>query len=46
MVRLFDVLPNLNFIKSGTIPIITYEHGIFQMPYKFPNLLGLMVLGN
>ena len=33
-------------LQMEQCPIITYEHGIFQMPYKFRNLLGLRVLGN
>ena len=41
ILRLFDVLPQ---VKRW--PIITYKHGIYELPHKLPNDLRLTILGN
>ena len=46
VLRLFDVLPNFLFTTSERMAIITYKHGIYKLPHKFPNDLRLRKLGN
>ena len=47
ILRLFDVLPNFPFTTSEAMcTIITYEHGIYELPHELPNNLRLRVLGN
>ena len=45
ILRLFDVL--LFFLlQVKQYPIITYKHGIYELPHKLPNDLRLRILGN
>ena len=46
ILRLFDILSNFPFTKSETIAIITYKHGIYELPYELANNLRLRILGN
>ena len=39
--RLFHVLVNFPFTIKQTIPIITYKHGIYEVPHELPNDLRL-----
>ena len=46
------VLTNLAVNKKNIIPqmkrceIITYQHGIYELPQELPNILRLRILGN
>ena len=46
ILRLFDVLPNFPFPQLKPCAIITYEHGIYDLPHNLPNDLRLRILGN
>ena len=46
ILRLFDVLPNFPFTTSETIAILTYKHGIYELPHELLNDLRLSILGN
>ena len=46
ILRLFDVLPNFPFTTGETMPIITYKHGICELPNELPSDLRLRILGN
>ena len=49
ILRLFDVLANFPFTRSEMILIITYKHGIYELPHELPNELAykdLRRLGN
>ena len=37
ILRLFDVLPNFPFTASETMVVITYKHGIYELPHELPN---------
>ena len=39
ILRLFDVLRNFPFTTSETM-LITYKHGIYELPHELPNDLG------
>ena len=41
-----DVLPDFPFTASETCAIITYKHGIYELPHGLPNDLRLRILGN
>ena len=43
---LFDVLPNFPFTTSETMRVITYKHGIYELPHELPNDVKLRTLGN
>ena len=45
ILRLFDVLPNLS-PQVNQCQIITYKHGICELPHELPNDLKLRILGN
>ena len=41
ILRLFDALPNFAFTTSELLcAIITYKHGIYELPHELPNDLG------
>ena len=44
ILRLLDVLPNSPFTTSEMI--ITYKHGIYELPHELLNDLRLRILGN
>ena len=46
ILRLSDVLPNFAFTKVKRCAIITYKHGIYELPRELPNDLRLRILGN
>ena len=37
ILRLFDVLPNLVSTQMKQCAIITYKHGIYELPNELPN---------
>ena len=43
---LFDVLPNFLLPQVKRWVIITYKHGIYELPYELQNDLRLRRLGN
>ena len=44
ILRLFDVIFLSPQVKRCTI--ITYKHGIYELPHELPNDLRLRILGN
>ena len=46
ILRLFDVLPNFLSPQVKRWAIITYKHGIYELPHKLSNDLRLRILGN
>ena len=46
ILRLFDVLPSFSFPQVKRWAIITYKHGIYELPHEQPNDLKLRILGN
>ena len=46
ILRLFDVLPNFLSLQVKRCAIITYKHGIYDLPHYLPNDLRLRILGN
>ena len=47
ILRLFYVLPNFPFTTSEKQwAIITYKHGIYELPHELPNDLRHRILGN
>ena len=44
--KLFDVLPNFPFTASETMIVITYKHGMYELPHELPNDLRFRILGN
>ena len=44
ILRLFDVLLNFPFATSETMAIITYKHGIYELPHELAE--RLKTLGN
>ena len=46
ILRLFDVLPNFLSPQVKRCAIITYKHGMYELPHELPNDLRLRKLGN
>ena len=46
ILRLFDTLPNFLFTQEKRCAIITYEHGIYELPHVLSKGLRLRILGN
>ena len=46
ILRLFDVLPNFLSPQAKRCTIITYKHGIHELPHELLNNLRLRILGN
>ena len=46
ILRLFYVLPNFLSPQVKRWVIITYKHGIYELPHELPNDLRLRILGN
>ena len=46
ILRLFDNSPNFLFTTMKRIVIINNKHGIYELPHKLLNDLGLRILGN
>ena len=46
ILRLSDVLPIFVLPKVKQCAIVTYKHGIYEMPHKLLNDLRLRILGN
>ena len=46
ILRLFYVVPNFLSPQVKRWAIITYEHGIYELPLELPNELSLRILGN
>ena len=44
--RLFDVSENFHSPEVKRWAIITYKHGIYELPHELPNDLRLRILGN
>ena len=43
---LLDVLPNFPFTTSETMRIITYKHGIYELPHELLKDLRRRIVGN
>ena len=41
ILRIFDVLPNFLSLQVKRCAIITYKHGIYDLPHDLPNKLRL-----
>ena len=45
ILRLFDVLPSIFSREVKRWAIVTYEHGIYELPDELPNNLRLRIFG-